>query len=65
MVYILKETVHKNSRRIWGSFKLSDKSTSKFEMIKGKTWFQWANTAANMGITVDRVTKLCEEYNQE
>jgi len=34
MVYIIKKTIYSNSRRIWGTFRLSDKSTTKFEMKK-------------------------------
>ena len=63
MVHILKETVNRTEKRIWGKFKLSDRSSTKFEMIKDEAWFQWGNTTENMYITLERVKKLCDEYN--
>ena len=60
-VYIKQETVNKNSKRIWGSFKLSDGTKTKFEMVKGEGWFQWGNFPDNLGITCERVDELCNE----
>lgn len=59
---IKSEKVNRNSRRIWGSFKLTDGSTTKFEMLKGDSWNQWNNTTSNLCLTVDRVKLLCEEW---
>ena len=61
-VYVKSEQVNRNSKRIWGSFKLSDKSTSKFEMLKDESWYQWGNSTDNLCITVERVEKLCDEW---
>jgi len=69
MVKVVKEVVHRNTQRIWGYFKLSDKSKSCFEMTKRNlkhlgdgAWFQWGNSQENLGITVDRVVQLCQEW---
>lgn len=62
MPHVIRETVHRNSKRIWGSFKLSDGSLTKFEMKMGESWFQWGNTTENLGLTVDRVTELTKEW---
>lgn len=61
-MFIKSEKVNRNSRRIWGSFKLSDGSITNFEMIKGESWFQWGNTEDNLCLTVNRVEQLCEEW---
>ena len=65
MLTIKKETINRNSKRIWGSFKLSDGTTTKFEMCKGEAWFQWGNISSNMGLTVDRVEELCDRWLEE
>jgi hypothetical protein len=62
MVYVKKETINQNSRRIWGTFHLSDGSKTKFEMRKGESWFQWNNTTDRLGITVGRVEELCNAW---
>ncbi len=62
MAHIKKEIVKSNSQRIWGSFKLSDKTTTKFEMKKGESWFQWGNSTNNLCLTVDRVEQLCNAW---
>ncbi len=59
---IIRETVNRNKNRIWGNFKLSDGSTTKFEMRKGESWFQWGNTTDNLCLTVDRVEELTNEW---
>ena len=65
MKIIKSETTKQNSRRIWGSFKLSDKTTTKFEMKKGESWFQWGNSTDNLCLTVDRVEELCNDWVME
>ena len=62
MVYVKSETVHSNNKRIWGSFRLSDKTTTKFEMVKGDSWFQWGNFQDNLCLTVGRVEELCNDW---
>lgn len=59
MTHIVSEQVNRNTRRIWGKFKLSDKSVTHFEMCRGESWFQWGNSTDNLGLTVDRVEELC------
>lgn len=65
MVKVKEEIVHKNKSRIWGEFKLSDGTTTKFELRKGNAWFQWGNSTENLGLTVDRVNELTEEWLEE
>ncbi len=65
MTNIVSEKINRNSRRIWGTFKLSDGSITKFEMRKDNAWFQWGNTTENLCLTVDRVKKLTDEWLQE
>lgn len=62
MPTIIKEKVNRNSKRIWGTFRLSDGSTTRFEMRKGESWFQWKNSTENLGETVERVEELCSEW---
>ena len=67
MVKVVSESVNKNSRRIWGYFKLSDGSKTQFEQTKenaknGISWFQWGNIKDNLGLTVDRVEELTTEW---
>ena len=59
---IVSEKVNQNRRRIWGSFKLSDKSITRFEMKKGEAWFQWGNTQDNLWDSVERVEELTSEW---
>jgi len=62
MTHLISETVHQNNRRIWGSFKLSDKTTTKFEMKYEESWFQWNNMTDNLCITAPRVEELCNRW---
>jgi hypothetical protein len=62
MTRVISEKVNRNSRRIWGQFKLSDKTTTKFEMVKGQSWNQWGNSTDNLYLTVERVESLCNEW---
>ena len=72
MVHVVRETVHQNSRRIWGEFKLSDGSVTHFEMTKENlknlgegAWFQWGNTTDNLGVTVGRVEQLTNQWQRD
>lgn len=62
MKYIKSEKINSNRNRIWGSFKLSDGTTTKWEMSKGNSWFQWGNSTENLGLSVDRVEQLTNEW---
>lgn len=67
MVRVIGATVQKNSKRIWGKFKLSDGSVTQFEQTlenakNGISWFQWGNTTGNLGLTVDKVERLVSEW---
>ena len=62
MVHIKKETINQNNKRIWGSFKLSDNTTTKFECKKNESWFQWGNTTDNLCLTVEKVEKLVNKW---
>ena len=68
---IVKTKIEKNRLRIWGTFWLSDKSKTKFEMTKKNrekngegSRYQWNNYTYNLCITTERVKKLCEEWYQ-
>lgn len=63
MVHIVKETVHQNSKRIWGYFKLSDNSRTRFEKTATTGWIQWGNTTDKLGITLDRVKQLTADWD--
>lgn len=69
MVHVIKETINQNARRIWGTFKLSDGSTTKFEQTSSDlkrlgdgSWFQTGNRTNNLSITVLRVEQLVTEW---
>jgi len=61
-IYVKSENIKSNHKRVWGSFKLSDKTVTKFEMLKGESWFQWNNSTNNLCITVNRVEHICNEW---
>lgn len=67
MSKIVRETINKNSRRIWGYFKLSDGTKTQFEQTKenaknGISWSQWGNITENLGVSVERVETLTNEW---
>jgi len=62
MAHIIAETIHSNRRRVWGIFKLSDGSKTKFEMKRDESWFQWGNTCNNLSATVGRVEYICNRW---
>ena len=62
MAHIVSEKVNRNKSRIWGSFKLSDGSVTKFEMKKGESWLQWGNKTENLSQSVARVEILTTEW---
>ena len=69
MVTVVKETIHENNSRIWGEFKLSDGSTTQFEMSRADikslgegAWFQWGNTTDKLWLTVKRVEDLTRNW---
>jgi hypothetical protein len=62
-VYVKKETVHRSETRMWGSFYLSDKTRTKFDFdSKSGDWNQWNNTTENLGVTVERVEELVNDF---
>ena len=60
--YIKSRKINSNNKRIWGSFELSDRTTSKFEMRKGDAWYQWGNSTENLCITTEEVDKICNKW---
>jgi hypothetical protein len=64
-IYIKSKTItYLQNGKIKGTLKLSDKSTTKFEIEKDGQWFQWGNTENNLWISVPLVKKLREQmYN--
>lgn len=61
-VYVKSRTINTSKRRIWGNLKLSDGSQTKFEMVKGETWYQWGNSTDSLGITVGEVERITSEW---
>ncbi len=64
-IYIVSKSVNSNSRRVWGTFKLSDKTKTHFEMKKETGWFQWGNTKDNLCLTVHLVEEICSKWLEE
>jgi len=62
MTRIVEEKINRNTRRIWGTFKLSDGSTTKFECKRKEAWFQWGNSPDNLCVSVDRVDELVQAW---
>ena len=48
------------SGAIKGSFTLTDRSMTQFEIDKNGNWFQWGNCTENLCITVAYVERLVE-----
>ena len=55
------EHINRNSKRIWGSFELSDGSTTEFDIDRENSWNQWGNTTDNLYLTVPRLEELQAE----
>jgi hypothetical protein len=62
-VKIMSKKITYFKTKIKGTIKLSDGSTTKFEVIKGGEWSQWGNSTNNLCITVPLMEKLqMEDY---
>ena len=61
MTYIKSQKINKSHNRIWGTFKLSDKSTTHFEVRQNESLQQWGNSTENLGLSVDIIEKLESE----
>ena len=48
------------SGAIKGSFTLTDRSTTQFEIEKNGNWYQWGNSTDNLCITVAYIERLVE-----
>ena len=57
-VYIKTTKITETKNKIKGSVKLSDGSTTKFEVVKGGEWNQWGNSTNNLCITVPLMERL-------
>lgn len=55
-----KKITHLKSGKIKGVVRLSDKSTTRFEIDKNGEWYQWGNSTDNLFITVPLVERLAE-----
>lgn len=61
-VFVVKETVHRNFRRVYGSFKLSDGSTNRWTYKRGCYWYDHNDThPENLAITRNRIKQIIEE----
>jgi hypothetical protein len=47
--------------KITGTLKLSDNSTTKFEIAKDGQWFQWGNSSDKLWISVTFVQELADK----
>jgi len=56
-----KKITYLKSGKIKGILKLSDKSTTKFEIQKDGEWFQWGNTFDNLCISVSLIENLQQQ----
>jgi hypothetical protein len=57
-VRVTSETVRRTRNTIKGSFRLSDKTTTKFEIDREYGWRQWGNSESNLYVTVPRCEQL-------
>ena len=57
-VYIKSKKITYLKTKIKGTIKLSDGSTTKFEVVSGGEWFQWGNSTDNLSLTVPFMEKL-------
>lgn len=57
-VYIKTTKITETKTKFKGYVKLSDGSTTKFEVIKGGDWNQWGNTTENLWVTVPLMEEL-------
>lgn len=62
---IRSEKITRTKNKIKGTFRLSDKSITKFECTRNGEWYQWGNIEENLFITVRRVEELHKEINAE
>lgn len=63
-VYVRKETVHRTHKRVYGSFKLSDGSTTKWTFKKGTYWYDHNEKhPENVPITRNRIKQIVEELS--
>jgi hypothetical protein len=59
-----KKITHLKNGKIKGILKLSDKSTTKFEIEKDGNWYQWGNSTENLCLSVSFVERLANEQYQ-
>jgi hypothetical protein len=57
-VYIKSKKISYTKKTIKGTVKLSDRSTTKFEVVIGGEWSQWGNSTDNLSLTVPLMEKL-------
>jgi len=57
-VYIKSKKISYTKKTIKGIIKLSDRSTTKFEVVIGSEWSQWGNSTDNLSLTVPLMEKL-------
>ena len=67
---VVEECVKKNKFCWRGHFKLSDGSSTQFEIrfeedYNDVIWDQWGNTTDNLCITTDRVEQLTRDFTDE
>ena len=61
VVRIISETTRRTKNTIKGKFRLSDKTTTQFEISRGEGWNQWGNSTDNLCLSVLRVEQLEQE----
>ena len=61
MTHVISEKVTRTKNIIKGTFRLSNRTTTHFDIRRGESWNQWGNSTDNLGVTVDRVSELEQE----
>ena len=62
MAYIKSTTIRETKNFIKGTFTLSDKSKTKFEINKKTNdWYQWGNCTDNLSLSVERIENIISQ----
>jgi len=59
-----RKITHYRNGKIKGTFTLSNKTKTHFEISKDGEWQQWGNTVNNLYMTVRAVEELVKEQRQ-
>jgi hypothetical protein len=63
-VYVTKETTHRTFRRVYGAFKLSDGTMTRWTYKRGCYWYDHNDKRPeNVAITRNRIKQIVEEMS--